>query len=108
MDVTRHLRGPDQNAVVEELPCQRPIETDAPAISQRREEQAESASIGEFDLLTPLPAPRDVDQRRELQRWVEDEPSSIGHEVPRTELYDDPAICIDGRRCAEIAPRTTL
>jgi hypothetical protein len=107
MDVTRHVRGPDQDAVVPELPCQRPIETNATAASQRGEEQAESASIGEFELTPSLPAPRDVDQRRELQRRVEDEPSTRGHEEPRTELYDDPAVCVDRRGCAEIAPRTT-
>jgi len=82
MDVTRHLRGPDQDAIVEQLPCQRPVEPDTPAISQRGEEQAESASIGECHLATPLAAPRDLDQRRELQRWVQDDPSTIGHEVP--------------------------
>jgi hypothetical protein len=86
MHVARHLPGPDQDAVVEELPSQCPIETWMPAACHRGEEKAKGASIGDFDAATPLPAPRDVDHSRELEGWVEDEPSTIGHEVPRETL----------------------
>jgi hypothetical protein len=105
LDVTRRLFGSEQDAVVKELAPQRLIETGAPAASHCGEEQTQSASIGDFDSATPFPASRDVCQRRELQGWVEDEPSTIGHEAPQTELYDDAAICVDRRRCAEIEQR---
>jgi hypothetical protein len=95
MHVTRHLRGPDQDAVVEEVASQRSIETGPPAACHSGEEKAKGASIGEFDPAPPLPTPRDVDQSRELQGWVEDDPFTLGHGGPRGELYDGPAVCVD-------------
>jgi hypothetical protein len=94
MDVSRHLRGPEQDAVAEKLPSQRPTETWTAAARHCGEEQAKGASIGEFDSTTTLPTPRDVGQGRDLEGWVEDESSTIGHEDPG-ELYDDQAICVD-------------
>ena len=74
---TRHLRGSDENAIVDQSFPQSLVEPRRPAASKQfREQEADDPGICDLDLPAANLAPRDVYHGGELERGVENELAS--------------------------------